>query len=299
MGTRVSARDLELGDEKVVEVNRTSAVVKGGRRFSFSAIVVVGDRRGVVGWGYGKAREVPTCIEKATRDARKNLTRYPLRGDTIPHEVWGVFRSSKVLLKPAAPGSGIKAGASVRAVAEELGIRNLLTKVYGSRNPVNVVKAVFNGLDQLLSKKEVFELRGLPVHPDRDRPKLEPTGLDDDDRKRKGRKDTRRQKGKGKPKGKTGKQGKPQAKGPKPEGKGEKAEAGAEKKPEKKPESKPESKPEAEAKTAPAPESKPEAKPEAKEEAKGAPKDEAKGDVKKNDAEQKNAEKKDDKGGEN
>lgn len=207
MGTRVSARELELGDEKVVQVNRTSAVVKGGRRFSFSAVVIVGDRRGAVGWGHGKAREVPTCIEKAKREATKNLTRYPLRGDTIPHEVWGVFRSSKVLLKPAAPGSGLKAGATVRAVVEELGIRNLLTKVYGSRNPVNVVKAVFNGLDQLLSKKEVFELRGLPVHPDRDRPKLEPVGLEGDDRKRKGRKDTRRTKGKGGPR--KGRKGKP------------------------------------------------------------------------------------------
>lgn len=229
MGTRISARNLELGDEKVVEVNRTSAVVKGGRRFSFSAVVVVGDRRGVVGWGYGKAREVPTCIDKAKREATKNLTQYPLRGDTIPHEVWGVFRSSKVLLKPAAPGSGIKAGATVRAVVEELGIRNLLTKVYGSRNPVNVVKAVFNGLDQLLSKKEVFELRGLPVHPDRDRPKLEPTGLDDDGRKRKGKKDTRRQKGKGKPKGGKPGGGKPQAKSDKPQD---------EKKDDKKPETK-------------------------------------------------------------
>lgn len=193
MGQRISARDLELGEEKVVRVNRTSAVVKGGRRFSFSALVIIGDRKGSVGYGQGKAREVPVSIEKAVRDARKNLTKYPLRGDTIPHEVWGHYRSARVLLKPAAPGTGIKAGASVRAVVEELGVRNLLTKVYGSRNPLNVVKAAMNGLDQLLSKKQVFEARGLTVHPDREGPKLEPVGLDDSDKPR--RKDTR---GKGK-----------------------------------------------------------------------------------------------------
>jgi small subunit ribosomal protein S5 len=193
MAERIGARDIELRDEKVVRVNRTSAVVKGGRRFSFSALVIVGDRRGVVGWGQGKAREVPTSIEKAVRDARKNLTRYPMRGDTIPHEVWGHYGSARVLLKPAAPGTGIKAGASVRAVVEELGVRNLLTKVYGSRNPLNVVKAVFDGLDQLLSKEQVFSSRGLPVHADRDRPKLDPVEQDHDDRPR--RKDTRKQRG--------------------------------------------------------------------------------------------------------
>lgn len=191
MGHRISARDLDLGEEKVVRVNRTSAVVKGGRRFSFAALVIIGDRKGVVGHGQGKAREVPVSIEKAVRDARKNLVKYPLRGDTIPHMVLGRFRSSRVMLKPAAPGTGIKAGASVRAVVEELGVRNILTKVYGNRNPLNVVKAVLNGLDQLLSKKQVFELRGLPVHPDREGPKLEPVYFDDDD-KRKGRKDGRK-----------------------------------------------------------------------------------------------------------
>jgi small subunit ribosomal protein S5 len=210
MGQRISARDLDIGEEKVVQVNRTSAVVKGGRRFSFSAIVIIGDRKGVVGYGAGKAREVPTSIEKAVRDARKNLVRYPLRGDTIPHAVWGRYRSSRVLLRPAAPGTGIKAGASVRAVVEELGVRNILTKVYGSRNPVNVVKAVLNGLDQLLSKKDVFELRGLPVHPDREGPKLEPVGHEDDESKRKGRKGGRggRDGGKGGPsRGRGGKRG--------------------------------------------------------------------------------------------
>jgi small subunit ribosomal protein S5 len=194
MGHRISARDLDLGEEKVVRVNRTSAVVKGGRRFSFAALVIVGDRKGVVGHGQGKAREVPVSIEKAVRDARKNLVRYPLRGDTIPHEVWGHYRSSRVMLKPAAPGTGIKAGASVRAVVEELGVRNILTKAYGSRNPLNLVKATLDGLEQLLSKKQVFELRGLPVHPDREGPKLDPVQFDDDD-KRKGRKDGRKGKG--------------------------------------------------------------------------------------------------------
>jgi small subunit ribosomal protein S5 len=221
MGQRISARDLELGEEKVVNVNRTSAVVKGGRRFSFSALVVLGDRKGVVGYGQGKAREVPVSIEKAVRDARKNLTKYPLRGDTIPHEVWGHYRSARVLLKPAAPGTGIKAGASVRAVVEELGVRNLLTKVYGSRNPLNVVKAAINGLDQLLSKREVFEARGLPVHPDREGPKLEPVGLPDSDRPR--RKDG---KGKGKGGDRHGMKGR-RGKG-RPEGAEAKAEAPAE-----------------------------------------------------------------------
>jgi small subunit ribosomal protein S5 len=193
MGQRISARDLELGEEKVVRVNRTSAVVKGGRRFSFSALVIVGDRKGAVGLGQGKAREVPTSIEKAVRDARKNLTKYPLRGDTIPYAVWGEYRSARVMLRPAAPGTGIKAGASVRDVVEELGIRNVLTKVYGSRNPLNVVKATLNGLDQLISKRDVYTLRGLPVHADREGPKLEPVGLDDSDKPRK--RDPRKMKG--------------------------------------------------------------------------------------------------------
>ena len=201
MGYRVSASNLELGDEKVVRVNRTSAVVKGGRRFSFSTMVIVGDRRGVVGYGQGKAREVPTAIEKATYAARQNLRKYPLRGDTIPHMVVGAFGASRVMLKPAAPGTGIKAGATVRAVVEELGIRNLLTKVHGSVNPTNLVKAVFDGLDQLASKKEIFELRGLPVYPDRDRPKLEPVARDRDDR---GRRDKRKGGGPGGPGGKGG-----------------------------------------------------------------------------------------------
>lgn len=174
MKTRVLARDVDLGEEKVIGVTRTAAVVKGGRRFSFTAVVVMGDMKGVIGLGQGKAREVPNSIEKAVRDARKNLVRFPLRGDTIPHAVWGRFGASRVYLRPAAPGTGIKAGATVRSVAEALGIRNILTKAYGSRNPMNLVKAVLDGLSNLRSKEEVFKLRGLPVLPDRDRPKLEP-----------------------------------------------------------------------------------------------------------------------------
>jgi len=173
MKTRVLARDVDLGEEKVIGVTRTAAVVKGGRRFSFTAVVVMGDMRGVVGLGQGKSREVPGSIEKAVRDARKNLMRFPLRGDTIPHAVWGRFGASRVYLVPAAPGTGIKAGATVRSVAEAIGIRNILTKAYGSRNPMNLVKAVFDGLSNLRSKEEIFTLRGLPVLADRDRPKLE------------------------------------------------------------------------------------------------------------------------------
>ncbi|MEE9311814.1 MAG: 30S ribosomal protein S5, partial [Planctomycetota bacterium] len=223
-------------------INRTSTVVKGGRRFSFSAVVIIGDRRGVVGYGQGKAREVPTCIEKATRDARKNLVKVPLRGDTIPHLVVGRFRASKVVLRPAAPGTGIKAGAAVRAVLEELGLRNILTKVIGSRNPTNVVKAVFNGLEQLMSKEDAFTLRGLPVYKDSDRPKLEPIGHDDDSRGKRGKKKDTRRKGKGG-------QGKPAAK----------AEVKAEVKAETKPDAK--AKPEVKADK---PAAKAEAKPEAK-----------------------------------
>lgn len=195
MAERISARDIELGEEKVVRVNRTSAVVKGGRRFSFAALVILGDRRGVVGFGSGKAREVPTSIEKAVRDARKNLFRVPLRGDTIPHAVMGRFGASKVYLAPAAPGTGIKAGATVRAVVEELGIRNVLTKVYGSVNPTNVVRAVFDGLQKLRSKEEIFKLRGLPVHADRDRPDLEPMGVPAQEKRDPRRRDTRSVKG--------------------------------------------------------------------------------------------------------
>lgn len=210
---RVSARDVELGEEKVINVSRTAAVVKGGRRFSFTAVVVLGDMRGVIGLGQGKAREVPQAIEKAVRSARKDLRRYPLRGDTIPHQVLGRFGASKVVLRPAAPGTGIKAGATVRSVVESLGIRNLLTKAYGSRNPTNLVKAVFDGLGRLAGKKEIFSLRELPVHADREGPKLEPVGLErrEDRKEGKGRGGDRERKGgRGGPRGGRGGRGKPQ-----------------------------------------------------------------------------------------
>lgn len=225
MKTRVLARDVDLGEEKVIGVTRTAAVVKGGRRFSFTAVVVMGDMRGVVGLGQGKSREVPGSIEKAVRDARKNLMRFPLRGDTIPHAVWGRFGASRVYLVPAAPGTGIKAGATVRSVAEAIGIRNILTKAYGSRNPMNLVKAVFDGLSNLRSKEEVFTLRGLPVLADRDRPKLEVIEEQRRDRERKGDKRERGEKREGRGGGERGGTRGPRGGGGRGRGRGEGAKA--------------------------------------------------------------------------
>lgn len=163
MAERVDPRDINLGDEKVVKVNRTAATVKGGRRMSFSAIVVVGDQHGVVGWGYGKAREVPNAVEKGVRNARKALYRIPLSAHTLPHEVTGKFGSSEVKLMPASPGTGIIAGAVVRSVLESVGIQDVLTKVYGSNNAMNLVKATFDGLQKLRSKSEIEALRGVKL----------------------------------------------------------------------------------------------------------------------------------------
>lgn len=151
----------------VVKINRCATVVKGGRRFSFSALVVLGNRAGVVGLGFGKANEVPPAVEKAEKDARKNLFKVALRGDTIPCEVNGRFGASRVALIPAAPGTGVIAGASVRAVADLAGIKNILTKSFGSTNPVNLVKATLDGLLQLRRLSEVEALRGVTL---RDRP---------------------------------------------------------------------------------------------------------------------------------
>jgi len=142
---------------------RNSKVVKGGKRFSLSALVVVGDRRGSVGIGYGKAAGAPAAIEKAQKNARKNLTRVTLKDGTIPHEVTGKFLSSSVRLIPAAPGAGVKAGATVRAVLEMAGIHDCLTKAYGSTNQKNLVKATILGLQQLRSKDEVAGLRGVAI----------------------------------------------------------------------------------------------------------------------------------------
>jgi small subunit ribosomal protein S5 len=149
--------------ENVVKVFRCAAVVKGGRRFSFAAIVVIGDGNGRVGFGYGKANDVPGAVDKALTDARHRLRKVLLDGDTIPHKVVGRFESTRVLLRPAGPGTGVIAGAPVRAVVESAGIKNVLTKVYGSRNVKNVVKATFNALAGLRDKAEVERLRGVTI----------------------------------------------------------------------------------------------------------------------------------------
>ncbi len=150
--------------EQLIKINRCAAVVKGGRRFSFSALVVVGSREGAVGCGFGKARQVPSAVEKANKDGRKHLQRVPLtEWGSIPHEVQGEYCGATVRLVPASSGSGITAGASVRAVAEMAGIKNLLSKAFGSTNPVNLVKATLHALSQLRTPEEVAELRGVEL----------------------------------------------------------------------------------------------------------------------------------------
>jgi small subunit ribosomal protein S5 len=150
-------------ESTTIAVQRTSATVKGGRRFSFGALVVVGDRRGRVGYGYGKSNEVPAAIEKAQKQARKAMRHIPMVGTTIPHQVEGKFRASKVRLVPASPGTGVVAGQSVRAILEMAGITDCLTKCYGSTNSVNTIKAAFDGIAQLRTAGRVAELRGLTL----------------------------------------------------------------------------------------------------------------------------------------
>ena len=155
----------ELQD-RVIKIRRSATVVKGGRRFSFNALVVVGDTRGRVAVGYGKAKEVPPAVEKATKDAQgaiKRSRRVSLRGDTIPHRVIGRFGASRVIMVPAGPGTGVKAGAGVRDVLEVCGVKNILRKVHGSTNPINLVKATIEGLQQLRSRSEVAMLRGVTL----------------------------------------------------------------------------------------------------------------------------------------
>lgn len=154
----------ELGEiEKIVSLNRVAKVVKGGRRFSFSALVVVGDGKGGVGFGLGKAQEVPEALRKATERARKNRVQIPLLDGTLPYEVLGKFGAGRVMLKPASQGTGIIAGGAVRAVMEAVGIRDVLAKAIGTNNPHNVLRATMQGLESLRSANEVSSLRGMKL----------------------------------------------------------------------------------------------------------------------------------------
>ena len=149
--------------DKVIKIRRCAAVVKGGRRFSFTALVVVGDCQGKVGWGYGKANEVPPAVEKAVKDGTRNLASIHVQGTTIPHTVHGQFGAARVILVPAGPGTGVIAGAAVRAVCEACGIRDILTKSQGSSNPTNLVKATIEALKTLRCQSEVERLRGVSL----------------------------------------------------------------------------------------------------------------------------------------
>jgi small subunit ribosomal protein S5 len=169
-GQRGRDREERASGEGILEdivipggINRCAKVIKGGRRFSFSAVVVVGDRAGRVGYGFGKANEVPNAVEKAKKAAIRNLTPIPVVNGTIPHTVIGRFGASKVLLRPATPGTGVIAGTTVRALVELAGVKNILTKSFGSNNPVNLVKATFDALTSLRSRADVERIRGVKL----------------------------------------------------------------------------------------------------------------------------------------